>query len=49
MRIPRARLIQLHGRHELLMEEDVVRATFWREYDGFVANVLGVDGGKDSP
>ena len=42
-RMPRCRLVRLEARHELLMEKDVVRAAFWREYDTFVADLLGRD------
>lgn len=40
-RLPRCRLARLAGaRHAILLESDIVRAAFWKEYDAFVAELL---------
>lgn len=39
-RLPRGRLARLAGaRHAILLECDIVRAAFWREYDALVASL----------
>jgi lysophospholipase len=36
-RLPNARYIEIEGaRHEILMENDAIRAEFWREFDAFM-------------
>ncbi len=43
-RLPCAKLYRIAGaRHAILLESDVVRAAFWREYDAFVTG-LGASG-----
>jgi lysophospholipase len=39
-RLPRARMIEFEdSEHEILMENDAIRARFWAEFDGFVAGL----------
>lgn len=40
-RLPRGRLALFAGaRHAILLESDLVRAAFWKEYDAFVAELM---------
>jgi len=40
-RLPRGRLARFAGaRHAILLESDLVRAAFWKEYDAFVAELM---------
>jgi lysophospholipase len=40
--LPNARYVEIDdARHEILMENDRIRARFWTEFDGFIAEQLG--------
>jgi len=40
--LPKARYVEIEdAEHEILMENDAIRARFWREFDAFIAMQLG--------
>ena len=41
--LPKARYVEIEeAQHEILMENDSIRARFWAEFDGFIEQQLGV-------